>query len=94
MRPHNKRYNGAPKRKRSRGSVGGPMQPLSRLPSFEDDATAYPPIPFGEHKNKPLNFVPRSYLLWLLGQEWFRDKYMRLTDQISAYVAVNRGRSR
>jgi uncharacterized protein (DUF3820 family) len=28
-------------------------------------------IPFGKHKDEPVEDIPRSYLEWLLEQEWF-----------------------
>ena len=39
-------------------------------------------IPFGKYADWELEIVPNSYLDWLLGQDWFIDKYHHLVDEI------------
>jgi uncharacterized protein (DUF3820 family) len=31
-------------------------------------------MPFGSHAGKPLEHVPRGYVMWLMRQKWFESK--------------------
>lgn len=32
-------------------------------------------IPFGKFKGKDMEDVPNSYLEWIIGEDWFKEKY-------------------
>lgn len=46
-----------------------------------NNLTDLDPMPFGEHKGKPMMNVPSSYLDWLRGQKWI-DKHPQVRDYI------------
>jgi hypothetical protein len=50
-------------------------------PEFTDDT----PMPFGQHKGKPMRDVPADHLLWLLNQPWIGER-----KQLHAYLVENR----
>ena len=35
-------------------------------------------IPFGKHEGKTIEEIETNYLIWLLGQEWFKEKFEEL----------------
>ena len=39
-------------------------------------------IPFGKHKDKPIEDCPTSYLEWLTEQDWFTEKFSEGTKAI------------
>jgi len=39
-------------------------------------------IPFGTFKNKSIEEVPSKYLLWLVDQDWFNDKFVQLSNEV------------
>ncbi|MBT7929607.1 hypothetical protein HN682_06810 [Candidatus Peregrinibacteria bacterium] len=41
----------------------------------------------GNHKGKPLDKVPLTYLDWLIGQEWMGFKYTEDARAIKLYLA-------
>ena len=40
------------------------------------------PMPFGCHKDKPMEKVPAGYLDWFVGQPW-ADKYPSVVDYVN-----------
>ncbi len=49
-----------------------------RLPVLTDLDT----MPFGEHKNKPMQDVPAKYLAWIWEQPWLEKKYIKVYNYI------------
>ena len=43
-------------------------------------------MPFGKYKGVPLSLVDLLYLDWLLGQEWFMDKFASLYKLVDNYL--------
>ena len=39
-------------------------------------------MPFGKHKDKPIKDLPTHYLDWIIGEDWFCDKFKDLKDYI------------
>lgn len=39
-------------------------------------------MPFGVYKGKDIEDVPNSYFEWLLGQDWFNDKFPGLSNLV------------
>jgi len=39
-------------------------------------------IPFGKFKNKEIEEVPSKYLLYLIDQDWFNDKFVQLSNEV------------
>jgi len=50
--------------------------------------TSSDPMPFGKHKGLPLKDVPKDYIDWLKGQEWFADKWKDLAAFFSGTVTT------
>jgi len=44
-------------------------------------------IPFGKHKNMPIEDIPYDYLLWLTEQDWFIEKFPEGCAQIGKEMA-------
>ena len=40
-------------------------------------------IPFGKYKNTDIEDVPTSYLDWIKGEGWFKDKFPKLCKAIN-----------
>ena len=40
-------------------------------------------IPFGTHKDKDIEDVPDSYLSWIKGEDWFKNKFPFLCKNIN-----------
>ena len=43
-------------------------------------------IPFGKHKDKPLNEIPLSYLSWLISNDWFEGQFYELYRAVARYL--------
>lgn len=39
-------------------------------------------IPFGIFRNKGIEEVPSSYLVWLTDRDWFNDKFPDLSNEV------------
>ena len=46
-------------------------------------------LPFGKHKGKPINEVPRDYLVWLIGNATIQKPGLR--EEIEAYLGLPKG---
>jgi|WetSurMetagenome_2_1015567.scaffolds.fasta_scaffold560020_2 uncharacterized protein (DUF3820 family) len=44
-------------------------------------------IPFGKHKNSPIEDVPTHYLEWLTEQDWFLTKFPTGADRVGQELA-------
>jgi uncharacterized protein (DUF3820 family) len=45
------------------------------------------PFPFGAHRDVLICDVPKSYLNWILEQEWFEEKFKDLYDLVKLEIA-------
>ena len=46
-------------------------------------------MPFGKYKNESINDIPRSYLNWLLEQDWvYEDKWKKLIEAIEDNITI------
>jgi len=43
-------------------------------------------IPFGKHKGAAISECPIKYLDWLLGEDWFCEKFTDLKADIEEYL--------
>ena len=43
-------------------------------------------IPFGKHKGSAISECPIAYLDWLLGQDWFCERFRDLKEDIEEYL--------
>ena len=43
-------------------------------------------MPFDKHKGLPLSDLPVKYLDWLIGQNWFVEKFGDLKTEIEEYL--------
>ncbi len=41
-----------------------------------------PIIPFGKHNGKSIKDLPTKYLDWIIGQDWFCEKFKDLKDEV------------
>lgn len=44
-------------------------------------------LPFGKYKNVSIEFINSGYLKWLLGEDWFHDKYSEIADAVEEEYA-------
>ncbi len=44
-------------------------------------------LPFGKHKNTPIEDVPYDYLIWLTEQDWFVEQFADGCAQIAKELA-------
>lgn len=58
----------------------------------EQDMSGEMRMPFGEHKGEQIMDIERSYLNWLLEQEWFEEKFSELHEHVKEHL-VRRDRS-
>ena len=35
-------------------------------------------IPFGKFKNQDIEDIPDSYLEWIIGEDWFKEKFKNI----------------
>ena len=49
-----------------------------------------PIIPFGKYKGEYASDVPVEYLDWLLGQEWFVEKFEFICNDIERHLKESR----
>jgi uncharacterized protein (DUF3820 family) len=54
---------------------------------FED--CSFRILPFGKHKGSTIAQVPRDYLYWLSGQDWFREKHYSLWEAVNSFLRDN-----
>jgi hypothetical protein len=45
-------------------------------------------LPFGKHKGQAVENVPPSYLTWLVSQDWFREKFFALYEDICDFMGI------
>lgn len=43
-------------------------------------------MPFGKYKGVRIREIPTDYLIWIYSQEWFTDKYEKLTREVKEVV--------
>ena len=43
-------------------------------------------IPFGKYKGEALEDIPCTYLDWLVGEEWFEEKFPDLFEDVCEYL--------
>jgi len=43
-------------------------------------------IPFGKYSGWAIDEIPKSYLRWLAGQDWFEEKYPDLLEAVEAEI--------
>lgn len=55
-----------------------------RKPRYVDGTQVV--IPFGKHKGLTLEDIPCTYLDWLVGEEWFQDKFPDLYSDVGDYL--------
>ena len=48
--------------------AAGHPDDLDAMVAFAESPIAFPSLPFGKHRGKPIARVPESYLRWMLGQ--------------------------
>jgi uncharacterized protein (DUF3820 family) len=48
--------------------------------------TLDPVIPFGKHKGKHASEIEVEYLDWLLGQDWFIDKFTKISEEVLQHL--------
>ena len=45
-------------------------------------------ISFGKHKGKPLKDIPLTYLDWLIGEKFMKEKFPNIKDIIEMYLSA------
>jgi len=43
-------------------------------------------MPFGKHRGEPIHSIERSYLEFLLEQDWFEKKFPELCKDVEAHL--------
>ncbi|MHC4569512.1 MAG: putative quorum-sensing-regulated virulence factor [Planctomycetota bacterium] len=48
-------------------------------------------IPFGKHRGEAIKDIPIKYLDWLLGQDWFVEKFDDLAEEVKEFLENEAG---
>lgn len=62
---------------------------MSEEPTYDDLMAPVPPnpvIPFGKYKGNYASDIPVEYLDWLIGQDWFVDKFAELCEEVTLHL--------